>query len=144
MINKEKIENIVNEEIELPVFLIEVQVSKANHIQVFIDSLDSLSIGMCSRLSKKIESLLDRDSEDFQLDISSPGLDKPFKVKYQYQKYVDRKIDLWLEDETIVGALLTQLSDESISISYTEKKKVIEKEIRFDQIDKAKPSISFK
>lgn len=144
MIDKEKIENIVNEFISLPQFLVDVTVSKANHIQVFIDSLESFDIEACRKISRAIENTLDRDKEDFQLDVSSPGLDKPFKVIQQYQKYHNRNIDVWTNEETFTNALLKEVNQDSIQIEITEKKKKEIKTYRFDEIVKAKPSISFK
>ncbi len=127
-----------------PYFLVDVTVSKANHIQVFIDSLESFDIEACRKISRAIENTLDRDKEDFQLDVSSPGLDKPFKVIQQYQKYHNRNIDVWTDEETFTNALLKEVNQDSIQIEITEKKKKEIKTYRFDEIVKAKPSISFK
>ena len=144
MISENKIKDIVNELIKPPEFLVDVKVSKANHIQIFIDSLKIFDIDSCRKISRAVEEHLDRDQEDFQLDVSSPGLNKPFKVIEQYQKYLDRNIDIWTTEETYTNALLKEISEESVSVEITENKKKTIKTYRFDEIVKAKPSISFK
>lgn len=144
MIKKEDIQIIVNELISHPEFLVDIKVGKANNIQVFVDSLEDFDIDSCKRISRALESKLDRDKEDFQLEVSSPGLDKAFKVIEQYQKYKGRAIDLWTDEGFHSNALLLDVNQDSIQIEYTEYKKKETKTYSFNQIEKAKPGISFK
>jgi ribosome maturation factor RimP len=144
MIKKEFIESIVSELVSPPEFLVDVRVDKVNNIQVFVDSTEQFDIDSCKRISRKLEEKLDRDKEDFMLEVSSPGLDKPFKVKEQYQKYLNRQIDLWADGDSYNNAEIIEVSDDSITIAFTEKKQRETKTYLFNQIEKAKPSISFK
>ncbi len=144
MIKKENIEVIVSELVSPPEFLVDVRIDKANNIQVFIDSTEQFDIDSCKRISRKLEEKLDRDKEDFMLEVSSPGLDKPFKVKKQYQKYLHRQIDIWTEDDNFTNAEIIEVDDESITIAFTKNKQRETKTYSFNQIEKAKPSISFK
>jgi len=144
MIKKENIEVIVSELVSPPEFLVDVRIDKANNIQVFIDSTEQFDIDSCKRISRKLEEKLDRDKEDFMLEVSSPGLDKPFKVKEQYQKYLHRQIDIWTEDDNFTNAEIIEVDDESITIAFTKNKQRETKTYSFNQIEKAKPSISFK
>ncbi|MDA3910008.1 MAG: hypothetical protein PF448_01460 [Bacteroidales bacterium] len=144
MIKKELIESIVSELVSPPEFLVNIRVDKANNIQVFIDSTAQFDIDSCKRISRKLEEKLDRDKEDFMLEVSSPGLDKPFKVKEQYQKYLNRQIDLWADGESYNNAEIIEVNEDSITIAFTEKKQRETKTYLFNQIEKAKPSISFK
>jgi len=144
MIKKEYIESIVSELISPPVFLVDIRVDKQNNIQVFVDSIEQFDIDSCKRISRKLEEKLDRDKEDFMLEVSSPGLDKPFKVKAQYQKYLNRQIDLWADGETYNNAVIAEVAEDAITITYTKNKKSETKTYSFNQIEKAKPSISFK
>lgn len=144
MIKKEFIESIVSELVSPPEFLVDVRVDKVNNIQVFVDSTEQFDIDSCKRISRKLEEKLDRDKEDFMLEVSSPGLDKPFKVKEQYKKYLNRQIDLWADGDSYNNAEIIEVSDDSITITFTEKKQRETKTYLFNQIEKAKPSISFK
>ena len=59
-------------------FLVAVKVSSANKIIVLADKLDGITIDECVSIHRFIESKLDRDIEDYELEVSSPGLDLPF------------------------------------------------------------------
>ena len=110
-------------------FLVDVKVDRNNKIIVHIDRDSGVHIEDCVRISKQLESRIDRDKEDFALEVSSPGLDVPFKVKEQYQKSSGKKIRvLTVDGQTIEGTLnrvnvagieLEQPgSDETISLSF--------------------------
>lgn len=144
MILKSKIESIVNEALGSDEFLVDIKVDKLNHLQVFVDGVDGFNIESCRRISRAVEAKLDREEEDYQLDVSSPGLDKPFKVHQQYEKYINRKIDLSLEDGDVLNAVLKVVEDDLITVEYRENKKTVSKNYRISEIIKAKPSISFK
>src|SRR5665213_3445944 len=75
-------------------FLVDVTVSASNKIKVTIDNFEGLAIDECVNMSRWIESQLDRDTEDFELEVSSPGLDQPFKVIRQYQKNIGKEVDV--------------------------------------------------
>ena len=88
------------------IFLVEVKVSKGNKISVFIDRPTGLLIDDCVSLSKFLEEKLDRETNDFEMEVSSPGLDAPFKVKEQFVKAIGRTIQvLTLESKKIEGTL---------------------------------------
>ncbi|MGB0196403.1 MAG: ribosome assembly cofactor RimP, partial [Flavobacteriales bacterium] len=57
-------------------FLVDVRVSDGNAISILLDDDEGTSIEKCMALSRHLESMLDRDAEDFSLDVSSPGLDQ--------------------------------------------------------------------
>ena len=67
-------------------FLIRASVGKDNLISVFIDSIEGVTIDQCVKLSRYIEDNLDRDIEDFELRVSSPGADESFADIRQYKK----------------------------------------------------------
>ena len=66
-----------------PGFLVDVQVAVGNVIRISLDNDNRTSIEHCMALSRHIEGSLDRDEEDFSLDVGSPGLDQPIKVLRQ-------------------------------------------------------------
>ncbi len=90
------------------IFVVDVQIRAGNKIIVLIDKIGGLSIHDCVALSRYIENQLDRDKEDFELSVSSPGADSPFKVFEQYEKNIGRKVSLVTDsNEIIKGTLLT-------------------------------------
>ncbi len=89
-------------------FLVDVEVKGGNVINVFVDGDNGISIGQCSKISRHIEASLNRDEEDYDLRVSSPGLDRPFKSKRQYLKYIGRDIEVDITDgKPLKGKLLS-------------------------------------
>lgn len=133
-------------------FIVEVLVKMDNVIMVFIDADSSVTIDHCVDLSRYIEHQLDRETEDFELRVSSAGLDHPFKLMRQYTKNIGMPVQVQLKDgETHVGKLLS--ADEkgiSIDLILVKKLNKIKKEVSggtvsfaFEQIEEVKPVISF-
>lgn len=87
MIEKQKIQGLVEEYIRgTGLFLVSVKVSNANRIIVLADKNGGITIDECAGIHRHIENRLDRDIEDYELQVSSPGLDQPFGVIEQYFK----------------------------------------------------------
>jgi ribosome maturation factor RimP len=95
MIEKQKIEGLVEEFVRgTGLFLVSVKVSNANRIIVLADKYEGITIDECAAIHRHIENGLDRNKEDFELQVSSPGLDMPFVVMEQYYKNEGRKIEV--------------------------------------------------
>jgi ribosome maturation factor RimP len=95
MIEKQKIEGLVEEIIKgTSLFLVAVKVSNANRITVLADKNEGITIDECAAIHRHIENGLDRDVVDFELLVSSPGLDTPFVVIQQYFKNAGRKVEV--------------------------------------------------
>lgn len=133
-------------------FIVEVLVKMDNVIMVFIDADSSVTIDHCVDLSRYIEHQLDRETEDFELRVSSAGLDHPFKLMRQYTKNIGMPVQVQLKDgEKHIGKLLS--ADEkgiSIDLILVKKLNKIKKEVSggtvsfaFEQIEEVKPVISF-
>lgn len=109
MITKEQIENIITPKIEEDgLFLVEVSIGSSNRISVFIDGDKGVTIDQCIDLSRFIEQNLNRDEEDFELDVSSAGLDLPLKVQRQYIKNMGQRVDVVLTNgQKLTGMLIS-------------------------------------
>jgi ribosome maturation factor RimP len=95
MIEKQKIQGLVEEYVRgTGLFLVSVKVSNANRITVLADKKEGITIDECAAIHRHIENGLDRDKEDFELQVSSPGLDMPFVVTEQYLKNEGRKVEV--------------------------------------------------
>ncbi len=154
MINKEKVIKLVKEILEDNMFLVDVSVSDSNAIRIFVDSFEGLPIEKCVNISRHVEHSLDRDEEDFELQVSSPGLTESFRVKEQYIKNEGREVELIKTSGEKLKGILKKADDnnvivESSSREKTEghkKKQLIVREhiISYDEIKTAKVVISFK
>ena len=141
MISKQKIADLIEEHlVGSDKFLVEFNVSTANKIIVFIDGDHGVTISDCIALSRHIESNLDRETEDFELDVSSAGLDLGLRVKRQYVKNIGKNIDIKLNDNTKITGLLKGVDDDFITIELPLNKKKKKSEIAEDLIK----SIEFK
>ncbi len=130
-------------------FLVEVKVKPVNIIYVFIDSDTQVTIDDCVDLSKHIESQYDRDMEDFELNVSSAGLDQPFKLLRQYLKHIDKTVDVKLKDGKKIRGILVECNENNLIIQPLKTKKNRKKEgpdrltISMADIKETKAVISF-
>ncbi|MBT3244227.1 MAG: ribosome assembly cofactor RimP [Bacteroidetes bacterium] len=109
MIDSKKIEEIISEQVTgSDIFIVDIQVKPGNLIQVFLDHPEGITIEACVEYSRLIESNLDREKEDFELRVSSPGLNQSFKVIEQYYKNIGRSIKVvTIEGDKLRGVLTT-------------------------------------
>ncbi len=133
-------------------FVVDVLIKNKDVIFVFLDADSTLTIDHCVEVSRYIESKLDRDENDFELRVSSAGLDQPLKLLRQIRKNIGRQLDIELEDGSKITARLVDLKDEDLILETFETKKhqKIKKQERgevitlaFKQIKSAKIIISF-
>lgn len=135
-------------------FLVEVSVNRSNLIQVYLDHPGGISLDDCARFSREIEEALNRDLEDFELQVSSPGLGQPLKVFQQYLKVRGEKLDILLDSgESIKGTLAEARPGDSgtpgsiiVQLSGTGKKPAPADpvEIRLNKIKSARIELDFK
>jgi ribosome maturation factor RimP len=155
VITEEQIKQLVSEKLQgTEIFLVDIIISPGNKIQIEVDHDKGISIKECVGISRHVEHNLDREKEDFELQVSSPGLDKPLKILRQYKKNVGRNVEvILLSGEKKEGKLLGA-SDEDITIEAeekvkdekTKKRKTIKKvqKFNFQEIKETKVVISFK
>ncbi len=95
MIDKQDILGIVKEFIKgTELFIVAVKVSSSNRITVLADKNEGITIDECAAVHRHIEMNIDRDKEDYELQVSSPGLDMPFVVPEQYYKNEGKKVEV--------------------------------------------------
>lgn len=154
MIEKTKVLKLVEEKLGDNMFLVDVSVSKSNVIHVFVDSFEGLTIEQCIEISRHVEHNLDREEEDFELQVSSPGLTESFKVKEQYIKYNGKGVEVLTSDSVQLTGVMKDVDDEGITLETSKREKVeghkkkqliVKKhKLKFDEIKSAKAVISFK
>ncbi len=125
MIPESKIRELVDARIEgTNIFVVDIKVSTSNKINVLIDGFDGVSIDDCINVSRGVEHNLDREEEDFELEVSSAGLDTPFMVHAQYEKNIGRDVKVYTMDGRKHEGELTHVDEEKIVITYEEKVRV--------------------
>jgi len=117
MIQKELINQLVEEFIaDNKVFIVDIKVTGDNNISVEIDSAEGIDVDLCANLSKFIESRLDREIEDYELEVGSAGLGMPFKVLKQYEKNLGEEVEVLSKDGKKFSGILKSASEESFTI----------------------------
>lgn len=133
------------------IFLVEVKIKPTNNIKVFLDADGGISIAKCvtynRALYKQIEAEGIFPGGDFSLEVSSPGLDEPLKLKRQYQKNIGRNVEVTLQDNTQKEGKLLTVNETEIIVEETKgknkKKETIQHTIFFDNIKTTKIQIQF-
>ena len=150
VISTKQIESLVTEKLaDSESFLVDIKISADNQISVFIDNNKRVSIEECVALSRHIEGSLDREAEDFKLEVSSAGMDRPFKVLKQFIKNIGRKITVVTTDSTNLKGVLLAANETQIELEEVKKAKKKKEEekiihvIKQTDIIKAKVVISF-
>jgi len=106
-------------------FLVDLTITDAFKVQVTLDGDDGVNLQDCIDISRAIDQNLDREEQDFSLEVASAGVSTPLKLVRQYRKNIGRTLKVKTATETI-EAKLEQVSDESIVLSWTarEPKKI--------------------
>ena len=104
-------------------FLVGISVSARNRVHLSIDGDQGVTIADCAALSRHIESHLDRDKDDFDLEVSSAGVGSPLLLKRQYQNNKGRLISIQFPDESKLRGKLLDVNDDGITVEKEVMKK---------------------
>lgn len=145
MIKEAQIRKLVETQIKgTDMFIVNVVVKPGNQIFVYLDSDNAVTIDDCVSISRFVENSLDRDVEDFELEVSSSGF-RPLKLQRQYEKNIGRELKVTLEDGDKHTGRLIQVDDDGIMLKIQKKKKDMEEKFfPFAAIKKAVVEPSFK
>lgn len=140
-----KIEEIFNEEKSefdnKQMFVVGVSVSEKRQIKVYVDAFEGVSIKNCVALSRMLKNEYENISDRYNIEVSSAGIDKPFRVVNQYRKNIGKNISITKTNGKREKFKLVEVKTNEIVVE--NKKKEIEN-ISFDDIKAAKEIISFK
>lgn len=136
-------------------FVVDVILSKykPHKVTVILDGDKGITIDDCTEVSRKLSEQLDAldlISDNYTLEVGTPGLDQPLKLKRQYAKNVGRDLKVVRKDKSIVQGELIKSDDDKIVVLVTAKEKGAKKptqnetEIQFNEIEKAIVMVSFK
>ena len=151
---QDKVENLLKEAFQEnnSLFLIDLNITNDNKISVVIDGDNGVSVNDCIAVSRKIEHNLDREEEDFSLEVSSAGVSEPLRLERQYRKNLGRKLQVTTNNEKI-EATLTHVDQDGIKLNWKARepkpvgkgKHTVEKEavLPYSEITDAKVMITF-
>lgn len=136
-------------------FIVEINVSKDNDVEIVIESEDSnVVLDDCVEISRRFEECFDRSVEDYSLTVTSAGLDQPFKVLKQYRKAVGTQVEAALKGGRKFVAELAGADEDAVTLKYTlreavegkKKKELVEHcdSFGYDELNYVRPHIDFK
>ena len=155
MIDRNVVSGIVNEWLEdKDYFLVDVSVSPDDKIVVEIDHAEGVWIDDCVELSRFIESKLDREEEDYELEVGSAGIGQPFKVLKQYQIHIGKEVEVLTREGKKLEGVLKDANEENMTLTIQKKvkpegakrPKLVEEDVTYtyNDIKYTKYLISFK
>jgi ribosome maturation factor RimP len=132
-------------------FLVEVKIRPGNNIKVFIDADNGMSIDRLAQYNRSLYRQIEESAlfpnGDFSLEISSPGLDEPLKLRRQYIKNIGRYIDVLLKNGTKREGKLIAVNDNDIVLEEEKVNKkqrtMVQHTILYDDIKTTKIQIKF-
>ncbi|TPN86346.1 ribosome assembly cofactor RimP [Aquimarina algicola] len=133
-------------------FLIDFKIHSDNTIEIIIDGDEGVKVEDCIAVSRAIEHNLDREEEDFSLQVMSSGVSEGLLHVRQYKKNVGRKLKVKTENDSIEGTLVSATDDEVVLTWKTREPKPVgkgkvtvtkEANIAYQNIVEAKVMITF-
>ena len=124
-------------------YIVDMVITPNNHISVFIDGDEGVSLDTCTQISRILETILDAEPSLgglYELEVSSPGVSRPLKFLRQYLKHTGRTLKIKLTNYSeMEGVLLTTGHDSiTIEIKAKDKKSLPDiREIQFTDIKEA-------
>ncbi|NNK81740.1 MAG: ribosome assembly cofactor RimP [Flavobacteriaceae bacterium] len=152
---KDKVYNLLQDCLKerTDLFLIEFNIQDNNAIKVIIDGDNGVLVEDCIYVSRAIEHNLDRDKEDFSLEVASAGAASPLAQRRQYKKNLGRTLKVKTLDNQKFEGIITKVLEEAIVLSWKARepkpvgkgKITVEKEaeIALEDIKEAKVKIKF-
>jgi ribosome maturation factor RimP len=154
MIAKELIESMLLEKISgTEVFLVDILIHPGNNIEVYVDTREGISLDKCAEINKYLVGKLDKDIEDYNLEVSSPGLGAPLKVPRQFDKNLGKEVEIIKKDGIKLKVRLLEYFGDYLEVEQqipakagSGSKKTVAQPLRIDikDIKSIKTVISFK
>jgi len=144
MVILEKIEDLISKDIQKMGFILwGVEVfgrGKSRTLRIFIDSMENITLEDCTNVSRHVSVLLDTEDlldSHYNLEVSSPGIDRKFFKRDQYSLFIGSKLRIRFKDETNRYSTLEGILEGSDPEGIIVDIKGIETRINFDSIEKA-------
>ena len=135
-------------------YLVDVVIKPGNLILIEIDNDEAVCIDDCADLSRYVEEHLDRDAEDFELEVGSAGVTSPFKILRQYVKNIGNEVEMVLRNGTKLTGILKSADASGVVVTVEKqvkpegsKRKITvteDQSYTFDEIKYTKYLIRFK
>lgn len=129
-------------------FLVDLSVAPAQ-VKILVDADEGASIDRLASLNRSLYREIGEEgifpAGDFSLEVSSPGLGEPLKLRRQYGRHRGRTLEVTLRDGSVLTGKLLDLTEETITLEEAPKKKAapVQTTIAYDQIKYTKVCVVF-
>lgn len=138
MFQEEKLKTVIYEILapyvaERELFIVDVKVSASAKIIVFVDGMENIKIEKCAEISRFLEAYLEENGlvgEKYTLEVSSPGMGSPLLVEQQYDKSIDKLVEILLDSGIKMEGILLSKDENSVTLKVEKKvkQKVVEEQ----------------
>ena len=150
------VQDIIAEDADL--FLVNIRIKPTNNVRVYIDGDNGVGIGKLSKINRALYKRIEEEAifpgGDFSLEVSSPGIDEPLRLKRQYRKNIGRYAEVILLDGSKIEGKLTAANEEAIVLEEekgknrsgrqgSKKKEIVQHTILFNNIKTTTIQIKF-
>lgn len=150
MIEKERVKKLIEERIAgTDIFLVSLTISSSNDIHVVLDADSGVSIEKCISVSRNIEHNLDRETDDFSLEVGSFVLGHPLQMVRQYKKYINKMVAITDMEGISYKGILLKVEESSLEIEQELSKKKLKEGVSpllimpFEKMKEIKAVITF-
>jgi ribosome maturation factor RimP len=131
-------------------FLVEIHFGGDGKIRVFIDGMKNVSLKQCADVNRFLRDKLGAELDSYELVVSSPGLDKPFRHQKQFEKSIDSEVEVMTNDGNTIRGILISVDGDGFSVRESIHKKIKKKAVlpekifqfRYDAVKQTKKLIT--
>jgi len=125
MIEENKLRSLLKDPgLDVDFFLVDLQVLTDNKVRIYVDNMKGITIDECVRISRFLEARLDEAGYVFELEVSSPGLDMPFKVPEQFEKSIGKTVQVNMDDGKKKTGRLLSFNGDTIEMEVVVREKI--------------------
>ncbi|MBN2890513.1 MAG: hypothetical protein JXL97_01475 [Bacteroidales bacterium] len=140
MIEKQYIVDSLKDTLKKDYFLVDVKIGANSKVTVHVDNFEGIKLAECREIHKKLYALIEQKTEEFELEVSSPGLTSNLKVWQQYKKIIGKDINITTRDGQNFDAILKNADEEKTELEKPNKELIT---LLYTEIKKAKQVIKF-
>lgn len=138
MFQEEKLKTVINDILapyvaERALFIVDIKVSASSKIMVFVDGMENIRIEQCAEISRFLEAYLEENGlvgEKYTMEVSSPGMGSPLLVEQQYEKSINKPVEVLMDSGIKIEGVLLSKDENSITLKVEKKvkQKVVEEQ----------------
>ena len=146
----ETVEKLLQPLLADDIFLVDIKIKPINNIKIYLDADSGLGIEKCIKINRALYKIMEEmaiyPDGDFSLEVSSPGIEEPLKLRRQYLKNIGREVEVTLNDDSKHLGKLIAVTEDQLEIEFTEgkNKKAVVKQLTIPMTDIKQTKVQIK